>query len=394
MNDSTHAAQGIFLVPTLSAGNFAIGMGAFVVIGILEPVTETYGIYSSDAGWMMTSYAMAYAVGSPLGVALTGTLQRKTVLLAGMLIFAVASLLSAGAESLFTLCGYRIIAAFGAGVFTPVSAGVALSCGDPANQGRDLSRVLFGLTLAQVMGVPVGSFLGYTYGWPVAFWVVAGLSVICALLIYTQVPKKMPFQINTLRTLGHSILDWRSLLSVLFTASFLGAIYILFTYFAPLLESQMGYERNGVTVVLLAFGIGAVIGNFLGGKLSDRFGPFQTLCFLCVMQIGSLLILGFLPFSGFVLIVLVVLWSMFGWSFMVAQQTRLVRQTPERQNVVLSLNAASVYMGAAIGSAIGGALIDPFGLDALAWFAALFMFFALVHLVVSEKLFQRHLQKA
>lgn len=389
MTISTANTLGKFIVPTLSAGNFAIGMGAFVVIGILEPVTKTYAISSADAGWMMTSYAIAYAVGSPIGVALTGTLQRRTVLLAGMMIFAVASLLSAGADSLLTLCGYRVLAAFGAGIFTPVSAGVALSSGDPANQGRDLSRVLFGLTLSQVMGVPVGSFLGYTYGWPVAFLLVTTLSVICALLIYHLVPRKMPFQVNTLTTLGHSLLDWRSLLSVLFTASFLGAIYILFTYFAPLLETRMGYQRNGVTIVLLAFGIGAVIGNFLGGKLSDRFGPFETLCFLCVMQIIALFFLGFLPFSGFILVILVVLWSMFGWSFMVAQQSRLVRQTPERQNVVLSLNAASVYLGAAIGSAIGGALIDPFGLDSLAWFAGLFMLFALIHLVVSEKLFQR-----
>ncbi|MBX2870116.1 MAG: MFS transporter [Acidiferrobacterales bacterium] len=389
MTISTANTLGKFIVPTLSAGNFAIGMGAFVVIGILEPVTKTYAISSADAGWMMTSYAIAYAVGSPIGVALTGTLQRRTVLLAGMMIFAVASLLSAGADSLLTLCGYRVLAAFGAGIFTPVSAGVALSSGDPANQGRDLSRVLFGLTLSQVMGVPVGSFLGYTYGWPVAFLLVTTLSVICALLIYHLVPRKMPFQVNTLTTLGRSLLDWRSLLSVLFTASFLGAIYILFTYFAPLLETRMGYQRNGVTIVLLAFGIGAVIGNFLGGKLSDRFGPFETLCFLCVMQIIALFFLGFLPFSGFILVILVVLWSMFGWSFMVAQQSRLVRQTPERQNVVLSLNAASVYLGAAIGSAIGGALIDPFGLDSLAWFAGLFMLFALIHLVVSEKLFQR-----
>jgi len=384
---SQPGAVGGLLVPILSAGNFAIGMGAFVVIGILEPVAQTFDIDSADAGWMMTSYALAYGIGSPLAVALTGRLPRRTVLMCGMLLFSVASLLSAGAETLFELCTYRVLAALGAGIFTPVSAAVVLACGDPNNQGRDLSRVLFGLTLSQVMGVPVGSFVGYTYGWPVAFWLVVMLGGVCFLLIVFHVPKQIAFQINTVTTLYASLVDWRSLLSVSFTATFLGAIYILFTYLAPILETMMNFGRDGVTLVLIAFGVGAVVGNLLGGKLSDRFGPYRTLCFLCVMQVLCLCTLGFLPLHPVFLVMLIGLWSMFGWSFMVAQQSRLVRQTPARQNVVLSLNAASVYFGAAMGSAVGGALIAPFGLDRLAWFAALFMVAALIHLIISEHLF-------
>ncbi len=375
------------LVPILSAGNFAIGMGAFVVIGILEPVAQAFAIDSANAGWMMTSYAIAYGIGSPLAIALTGRLPRRSVLMIGMFLFALASLLSATADSILELCIYRVVAAMGAGIFTPVSAAVVLSYGSTNNQGRDLSRVLFGLTLAQVMGVPVGSFVGYTYGWSVAFWLVVVLSSICLLLVTLYVPKKVPFQVNTLKTLFVSFRDWRSLLSVLFTASFLGAIYVLFTYMAPILETMMGFGRNGVTVALIAFGIGAVVGNILGGKLSDQFGPYPTLRFLCVMQIICLCVLGFIPLHPVFLMVLIGLWSMFGWSFMVAQQSRLVRQTPARQNMVLSLNAASVYFGAALGSAVGGALIAPYGLDKLAWFAAFFMALALIHLIVSERLF-------
>jgi len=374
------------LIPVLSAGNFAIGMGAFVVIGILNPIRETFAISSAQAGWILTVYAIAYAVGSPVGVALTGKWPRKTVMLAGMGLFAIAALLSAFASTLETLLLARVLAAFGAGIFTPVSAGVALACTEPSRHGRSLAQVFFGLTLAQVIGVPAGSFLGYTYGWPVGFIVVAGLSLLCMVLLVRIVPGALPFQVNTFSTLVDALSDWRSTLSVAFTVSFLGAIYVLFTYLSPLLESQMGYGRNGITAVLLAFGTGAVIGNFLGGKLTDSLGPFQTLRLLCVVQIITLSLFSFLPLPDWLLLVIVTVWSVFGWSFMVAQQSRLVRQTPRRQNVVLALHAASIYAGVAVGSAIGGAVINHIGLIALGAGAAICMLFALFHLVVSERL--------
>lgn len=374
------------LIPVLSAGNFAIGMGAFIVIGILNPIRETFAVSSAQSGWVLTAYAIAYAVGSPVGVALTGKWSRKNVLLAGMGLFAVAALLSASASNLETLLPARMLAAFGAGIFTPVSAGVALACTDPARQGRSLAQVFFGLTLAQVIGVPAGSFLGYTYGWPVAFGVVAGLSLFSMVLLMRIVPSELPFQVNTFSTLRDALSDWRSALSVAFTASFLGAIYVLFTYLSPLLESRMDYGRDGITAVLVVFGIGAVIGNFLGGKLADSLGPFQTLRLLCLVQIVALSIFSLLPLPGWLLLVVVTVWSIFGWSFMVAQQSRLVRQTPQRQNVVLALNAAAIYVGVAIGSAIGGAVINQAGLSALGFGAAICMVCALFHLVLSERI--------
>lgn len=384
MNNAV-SVTGRFLIPALSAGNFAIGMGAFVVIGILSPIRESFGITTPDAGWIMTVYAIAYTIGSPLGVALTGRWPRRTVLMTGMAMFAVAALLSAMAPSLTALLPVRVLAAFGAGIFTPVSAGVAIACSQPGRQGRSLANVFFGLTLAQVMGVPVGSFVGYTFGWPVAFVVVALLAVVCMVLIAREVPANLDFQVNTLSTLGKALMDWRSLFSVSFTASFLAAIYVLYTYLGPLLEAEMGYGRNGITILLLSFGIGAVMGNFLGGRLADRFGPYRTLMMLCLVQMAAMSIYSFLPLADVTLLIVTLVWSVFGWSFMVAQQSRLVAQTPSRQNVVLALNAAAVYLGVAIGSAIGAGVIDRSGLTALGLTAASAMILALIHLIFSER---------
>ena len=132
--------------------------------------------------------------------------------------------------------------------------------------------------------MPVGSWIGYTFGWPAAFLTVVALTLATLVAVLRVVPRGLAFQVNDLATLGAALTDWRSLLSVLFTASFIGAIYVLYTYLAPLLAETMGYGCDGVSLVLFAFGAGAVLGNVLGGRLTDRFGPFRTLAFGCTVD--------------------------------------------------------------------------------------------------------------
>lgn len=374
-----------YVIAALSAGNFAIGMGAFVVIGLLSPISSGLEVSPAEAGTVMTAYALAYAVCSPLGVALTGAWPRRTVLLIGLSLFAVAALISALSSTLFALLVARVLAAMGAGIFTPVSAGVAIAISPTDQQGKALAGVFFGLTLAQVLGIPAGSYLGYTYGWEAAFLVVTVLSLIMLGVVALVIPRQIDFQVNNLQSLGSALRDWRSLLSVLFTASFLGAIYILFTYVAPLLEAHMNYGRSEITLVLILYGVGAVLGNLLGGRMSDTLGPLNTLVILCVAQALILPMFSFLPVPNSAMLIIMLFWSMFGWAFMVAQQTRLVRQSPERQNVVLALNAAAIYAGAAIGSAIGAVVIEAFGIAMLGVAASLAIFVALVHLLVSDR---------
>ena len=369
----------------LSAANFAIGFGAFVIIGVLNPIAESYAISAAEAGQAMTVYAIAYAFGSPVAIALTGSLSRRGVLLGGLALFTAGALCTALAPSPVWLYAARVLSALGAGVITPIAASIAIAASAPGEQGRALARVFLGLTLAQVIGVPVGSWIGYTFGWPVAFHIAAALTLATAVGVLVVVPRGLPFQVNDFGTLGAALADWRSVLSVLFTASFIGAIYVLYTYLAPLLSTTMDYDRDGVSLVLFMFGAGAVIGNMLGGRLTDRFGSYATLAFACAAQILFLPLFSLLPFPGALLLALTFLWSVCGWSFMVAQQARLVAQTPSRRNVVLALNAAAIYVGVAAGSALGALVIEIGGKGALGIGAGLFSVFALAHLVGSER---------
>ncbi len=371
------------LLAILSLGNFAIGMGAFVVIGILTPLASDLAMSNAEAGLVLTVYAIAYAISSPLLVSLTGALPRRLVLIAGLSLFLLAAVLSALAQSPGTLFAARIVAAAGAGVFTPVAAAVAVSCSAPAQRGKALSTVFFGLTLAQVLGVPVGSWAGYTYGWQAAFWIVALITGISLVGVMTLVPERVPFQPASLASLGRVLSAPGKMLAVTFTVSFLAAIYVLYTYVAPLLETRMGFGRDGVTFMLILFGLGAVVGNILGGFLTDRVGGFRTLIVLCVAQMAVLPVFSLLPFPEVLVAVVMFGWSMIGWSFMVPQQARLVELAPDQQNVVLSLNSASIYLGASLGSALGAVVISTWSIAASGVAAAIAMAAAFTHLLLS-----------
>lgn len=372
------------LIPALSASNFLVGMGAFVIVGVIEPLGSDLGVEATSTGLLLTVYALSYSILSPLLVSLTGSVGRRRVMAAGLGIFTFAAVLSALAPDFLTLQIARVFAAAGAGIFTPVAASVAAGLYPPENRAKILAAVFFGLTLAQVIGVPAGSWLAYTFGWRWAFLSVVALSVPCLYLVWTQVPAGLSFQPVSLGDLGSALSDGRMMLAVTFTTTFLGAIYVLYTFIAPLLSETMGYGRDGVALVLLLFGCGAVIGNIAGGIMADRVGWRATLTTLCLLQIAIMPLFSLLPIPDFALLALSLAWAASGWSFMAAQQLRLITLAGPQAPVILALNAAAIYVGAAIGSAFGAVVIDLYGLSATGIAAGLCSAVALLHLTLSS----------
>lgn len=374
------------LIPLLSAANFVIGVGAFSVIGILTPMAQGLGMTTAQAGWVMSTYAIAYAVLSPLLVSSTGHIGRRRVLASGLAVFTLAAAISAMAPSATVLFAARVLAAAGAGVITPVAAAVIGALAPPEHRARSLANVFFGLTLAQVIGVPVAAWLAYTYGWRAPFVVICALALPIVWLLWTRVPAGLRFQPVTLRDLARVLTNWRLMLAILFTASFIGAIYVPFAFLAPLIETGMGFGRDGVSTMLILYGLGAVIGNRLGGYLADRIGAFRTLLLLSLTQIPLVIPMSFLPLPLPVFCAVFLAWSTCGWSFMTAQQSRLISLAPETAPVAMSLNAAAIYLGAAIGTAAGGVILEAHGLLALGIAGAIAMVLPVAHILISQRL--------
>ena len=374
------------MIPALSACNFVIGIGAFSLIGFLEPLGADLDRSPAQAGQLMTIYAVAYAILSPLLVAISGTVGRRRIMAAGFVLYALAALVSALAPSFAVLGVARVIAAAGAGIFTPLAAAVAAGLYPEAQRAKVLAAVFFGLTISQVIGVPAGSWIAYTFGWRWALWLVFALALPCIWLIWTRVPAGIRFQPVSMRDLRDVMGEGRVMLAIGFTATFIGSQYVLFTYIAPLLSQTMGFGRNGITMVLMVSGFGAVAGNIMGGFLSDRFGWRITLTGLCLTQMCVMPMFSLLPLTVPQLFILIFLWAMGSWSFMAAQQVRLINLAGHRAPVVLALNAAAIYVGAAIGSALGGMMITGFGLLSLGLTAGIGAAFALAHLTLSARL--------
>ena len=175
------------------------------------------------------------------------------------------------------------------------------------------------------------------------------------------------------------------MLAVSFTATIMAAIYIIFTYFGPLIEASVGTNPETRSAYLLLFGLGAVAGNYVGGHLSDRIGPRKTLLLVCVAQILMMPLFSIVPWGPVPFAVIVAVWSVIGWSFMAPQQSRLVAIASDSQSLALALNAAMIYVGIAIGSAVGSALLDGYGLQALGVAGGSAAVLALLHLLLSSR---------
>lgn len=345
----------------LAAANFVIGMGAFVVVGLLPQIAAGLRIDTPTAGWVMTLYALVYALASPLLVALTGAADRRTVLLAGLGLFGAGAAAAALAPGFGTLLAGRALMAAGAGLVTPVGAAIAAGLAPPAQRGRALATVFGGLTLAQVAGVPAGAWIGQSLGWPWAFAAVALLAAATTATLARTVPRRIAVPPAGLASLARALASGWRLAALGFGVLFLGGVYCVYAFFGALLADRLALSPAGIAGMLAVFGLGAVAGNALGGRLVDHIGPDRTLALLCAAQVLALPAVAGLALPLPVMALLVAGWSVCGWSFMAAQQARLAALDPAGTPVLLALNAAAVYLAAALGTATGGAALRASG---------------------------------
>ena len=377
------------LLSLLALGNFVVGMGVFVVIGIVSPLAQALNVSEADAGIIITSYAIAYALLSPIGAALTGSLPRRTVLAGSLGLFCVGTLLSAVSTTLTVLALSRLIVALGAALYTPLSAGVAVAIAPIEERGRALAKVFAGMTMAQVIGVPLGAWMAYRFGWHAPFFLVAALGALCALVLVRFIPRDIHVPAGNAVSILAALGNLRLMMAVTFTATLMASVYIMFTFFGPIIESSTGAEAGLLPLYFMLFGFGAVVGNFIGGYLSDRLGPLKTLVLVCLAHMVMLPLFAVMPWNPWLLAGIVLLWSSFAWCFMPPQQSRLVTIAPSAPALALALNAAMIYAGIAIGSATGSRLLDWKGLSILGIAAGISAAVALAHLLLSDRLARR-----
>jgi DHA1 family inner membrane transport protein len=256
------------LILALSA--FAIGTSEFVIVGLLPDVADNLGVSIPAAGWLVSGYAFGVAIGAPIMAMLTSQLPRKTALLILMALFVLGNLFCALAPDYGLMMTARVVTALCHGAFFGIGSVLAASLAPPGRKASAIALMFTGLTLANVLGVPLGTALGQAAGWRATFWAVTAIGVLALIGLARALPSRQPQEkVDLLAEIGalRKGAIWLALgTTVLFSAS----LFALFTYIAPLLQSVTHVSPTGVTWTLLVMGVGLTVGNIIGGRYADR----------------------------------------------------------------------------------------------------------------------------
>lgn len=349
----------------LAAGAFAVGTSAYVVAGVLPEISAELGVSISAAGQLSTAFALAYAVGAPVVATLSGRWDRRTLLVAALLAAAIGNLMTALAPTYPLLFAGRIVAALGAAAYTPAATMVATSFFPPEQRGRAVAIVFGGLTAALALGVPAGTILGGPLGFRGVFALVAAAGLLAALGVRVLVPSVAAPPPIGLRERFAVAADRR--LQIALGVTVLGVLSVMsvYTYVVPLLGAYTGVTGPAVSVLLLVYGVGALVGNTLGGRATDRFGPRPT---MVVVFAGIVVSLATLPLTLPTIpgaVIALALWSVMTWAFNPPFQAMILDGAGEQGALALSLNASAIYLGAGLSGVVGGVVVTGFGVAVL-----------------------------
>ncbi|MHA6620148.1 MFS transporter [Pseudonocardia sp. DLS-67] len=348
----------------LAAGAFAVGTSAYVVSGVLPAVSAELDVSVTAAGQLTTAFALAYAVSAPLLATATARWERRRLLLAALLVAVVGNAISAVATTYPLLLGGRIVAALGAAAYTPAATLFATALRPPEERGRAVAIVFGGLTVALALGVPIGSLLSGSIGYRGVFAMVAAISLVTALAVRMQLPLMAGSPAVALRERFAVAADRRVLIVLAMTVFGVVGTMSVYIYVVPLLTVTTGFTGPTIGGLLLAYGVGAVVGNTWGGRATDRYGSVPTL--LATMA-GFIIMIATLPLTATTAVgaaVALFVWSVFTWSFNPPVQNLLLELAPSG-GLVLSLNASAIYFGIGLAGVLGGAVIGTVGVLAL-----------------------------
>ena len=373
--DLTHAgcAPDAFLMHPLlyffCAVNFVIGTGAFVLPGIIGMVAEGLGASVAATGQAMTVYAVATALIVPLLLLATGAWSRRSVILLALTLFSAGSIVSALAPNLAGLMVGRVLMGLGA-AFTPVAAGVALVLSDPAKRGQALALVFMGMSLSYVIGLPVGAWIGAHWGWRASLGAAAALSVLTLLLLWWRLPRQLQVPGTSFKGVA-ALLKRADVMAVLaLTLLYFTAIFTVFSYIGPVLQALAPMPAAQMSWTLALFGVSGVVGTLCGGAANDRFGARRSISVQLSVMVLTMVVLPFTQGHWGVMLTVMLVWGVAGFGMMAPQQSRLAAMAPKETPMLLSLNSSMLYLGMALGAAVGGAASAGLGFARLSWVGA------------------------
>ncbi|MGY1732847.1 MFS transporter [Geodermatophilus sp. SYSU D01045] len=340
----------------LALGGFAIGTTEFVTMGLLPDIAAGVGVDIPTAGHVISAYALGVVVGAPVIAALGARLPRRALLVGLMAAFLAGNALSALAPGSASLLLARFVSGLPHGAYFGVASLVAASLVPPSLRGRAVSTVMLGLAVANVAGVPAATWLGQTLGWRSAYWAVVVLAALTVAAVLAVVPSTPGSQEASVRAELGALRRPQVLLTLAVATVGFGGMFAVYSYVAPLTTEVTGLSRGVVPWVLLAFGIGGVVGTALGGRLAD-IALFRSLVATLVALAVLLALVGPAAATGPTLLAGIFLLAVAASTLVVCLQLRLMEVAGEAQMLGAALNHSALNAANALGAWLGGVVI-------------------------------------
>jgi len=357
MTDDSGTGRAMPALIALAVGGFAIGTGEFAIMGILPGVASNLSVSIPTAGHLISAYALGVVVGAPVLIALSTRLSRKTTLVALMAAFAVGNALSAISPGYHWLLVTRFLSGLPHGAYFGVGAVVAGGLVEPARRTRAMAMMFAGLTISNIIGVPLSTFMGQHLGWRPVFATVAGIGALAAISVLVAVPSAKvsaaPLRMGAeLRALRRPLV-WLALL----TATLGGAsLFTVYSYIAPMLTRVSGYAPSSVTLLLVLFGIGMTTGNVVGARLVDRALMPALYSFLAILALVSALLI-LTVHNRIACAATLFVFAATTFALAPALQSRIIAEAGDAPNLASGAIQGAFNVANALGAWLGGLVI-------------------------------------
>ncbi|WP_394942230.1 MFS transporter [Psychromicrobium sp. YIM B11713] len=343
-------------IVSLAIGGFGIGTIEFAMMGLLPNVAEGVGVSIPEAGNLISAYALGVVVGAPILAAIAAKLPRKQVVIGLMVIFTLANFSSFFAPDYGTLMVTRFLSGLPHGAYFGVAAVLAASLVPATKRGRAISMVMLGLSIANVIGVPLATFIGQQWGWRLLFIMVALIGAVTVLSIWFVVPHQPAAHDASIRGELRALKRIQVWLALLIGIVGFGGFFAFYSYIAPTMTEVTGLPSAALPFVVALYGVGMVIGNVLGGRMADK--SVMGSIYLMMATIAVVLLVFTLavhqPWSALPMVLLI---GAAGAMLVPALQTRLLDASPDAQSLASSMNHSALNIANALGAFLGGLVI-------------------------------------
>ncbi|KAF2514240.1 MFS transporter [Flavobacterium foetidum] len=338
----------------LSLGGLTIGITEFVMMGLLPDIASDMKVSIPTAGYLISAYALGVVIGAPLLVIIGRNYAPKKMLLILALMLTVFNALSIIAPDYNFLFASRFLSGLPHGAFFGVGAVVASRLADKGKEAQAISIMFAGLTIANLIGVPIGTYIGHHFIWRYTFVIIALVGALTLLAIYFWMPNLEKGESVNMKTQLLFFKKTEAWLIIGITAIGFGGLFAWISYIAPLLINVSKFAPEDVSTILILAGFGMVVGNFAGGKLADRFSPAPTTLALLLIMSVDLILVYFFSFNQYVSLFLTFLTGAIAFSVIAPIQMLMIRTATGAEMIASASLQGSFNIGNALGAFLGG----------------------------------------